>query len=70
MYGKLEGLKSLDGIIQEINNKPEYQSTKSQRYIHRIVKRNDMEMLDDCSAHETGLAIAYFSIYLSASLNH
>jgi hypothetical protein len=28
------------------------------------VKRYDQKMINDCSSHETGLAIGYYSIFL------
>lgn len=33
-------------------------------------KREDMKMKNGCSAHETGLAIAYFSLYFDQALNN
>jgi len=34
----------------------------------RRFKRVDMKMKDGCSAHETGLAIAYFSLFFNQAL--
>lgn len=68
VYGKLEELKPLDEIMLEINKTAANQTTESHKPVHKIVKRYDMVMNDDCSSHESGLALAYYSINLDVNL--
>ncbi len=60
--------QSLEELLDEIIESLEVHNQIQVPHVPRRHKRYDMKMKDGCSSHTSGLAIAYFAIYVDQKL--